>query len=43
MNDDTFYHVIRWNVPFFGQVGGELFVERCDETKWYAFRAHCCR
>jgi hypothetical protein len=28
---------------FFGQVGGALFVSRCDETKWGAFRPDFCR
>ena len=28
---------------FFGQVGSALFVSRCDETKWGAFRPHFCR
>src|SRR5215813_9549888 len=32
------YHEIRGNRQFFGQVGGEHFVSRCDETKWCAFR-----
>jgi len=28
---------------FFGHVGGMLFLERCDETKWCSLWACFCR